>query len=689
MLRKTAGVMVALLLCAGTWGGAAAAAVDQAAMDKAFSDLPAYDWGQSRDPLNKIDEAIVQTHGKAAARKGIEKRLCAVLANAKATRAAKQYCCRKLAIIGTADSVDALAPLLTSQELSHMARYALERMTFPQAVQAMRDALGKVSGKLKVGMINSLGVRGDAASVGKLTPLLKSSDKQVAGAAAAALGKIAADQAAGPLTAFYAGAPKELKGTAIDALLDFAQRQVKKGNAPAAVKIYDTFYAKGQPSRVRRAAFQGLCMARPAQSTTLVLDALSSADPAFRGLAVQMIKEMPGTRATRAFAAHLGKLPPAGQIGLLDALAARKDPAARPAVLKAADSGSPDVKVAAIRALGSVGGAADVAMLAKTAAANAKGTGEAARASLASLPGKDVNRRIVSALAGGSAAVKVELIRALAARVASETADDVARHAGAADTNVRRAAIEALGQIGGLKQLPMLIAMAKKPKDAGDRGTIEKALLAVCSGVKEKAAGDLIAGIRGADSDAHVILLNALARAGGARALDAVVAGTKSADGKVKDGAIRVLGAWQDPAAIDPLLAIASSSASEVHQVLALRGVVNLARMRSTKTDVKFRALSKALALAKKTREKRMVIGAMRDVPTVAAFKLVVPFLDDASLAQEACTAAVGIARSDRVHRAEPDFVRAAMEKVLKIARNNRTKRDAQWVLGRVKPKQR
>ncbi len=61
-----------------------------------------------------------------------------------------------------------------------MARYALERIPAPEAAQAMRDALPQLSGKLKVGVIGSLGVRQDAASVPALAALLGDADPAVA-----------------------------------------------------------------------------------------------------------------------------------------------------------------------------------------------------------------------------------------------------------------------------------------------------------------------------------------------------------------------------------------------------------------------------------------------------------------------------------------------------------------------------
>lgn len=687
MLRKTAGVMAAVL--AAGWvlcGPGLAADVDKAELDKAFTALPKYDWGQSRDALNKIDAAIVASHGKADVRKGIEKRLAGAL-KGDATRAAKQYCCRKLAIIGTADSVGALSPLLTSAELSHMGRYALERMACPGAAKAMRDALGKVSGKLKVGMINSLGMREDAQAVAAITPLLKDADAQIAAAAAAALGRIGAAESAKPLADFLASAPKKLQSAAIDASLDFAQRLGKKGKADEAAKIYQKLDAPGQPPRVRRAALQGLVMVRPAESTPLLLKALASDDAAMRGLAVRMVKETKGTDATKAFAGSLSKLSPAGQIALLDALQARKDAAAKPAVLAATRHGDANVRAAALKALSTLGETGDVPMLAKTAAANKDPESAAARGTLARMGAKGTNEAIVSALGGSEAPVRTELLRALAARAATKAAPTVAKSAEDADQGVRQAAIEALGTLGDETQMPLLVRLVKAPKSDRDRGTIDKAMTAIASRVRQKAAACLIGGLQGADGAAAGPILTALARAGGADALAAVVKATGSADDKIKDGAIRALCTWTTPDAMAPLLKIASTSSNKVHQVLALRAYVDLARANKAKNPEQIQRLKKALELAKGAGEKKRVLGALGEVRTIESFKIVAPFVNEKGLTEDAGAVATRIAGDDRVWRNNKDFVRSLLLDVVKNVKNRRTKRDAQRIIGRIGPK--
>jgi len=223
------------------------------ALDKAFEALATYDWGNDRGVLKPIDDAVVASHGDAEARKALEGRLAEVLAT-DAPRAAKDYVCRKLSLVGGEGCVPTVAGLLTNAELSHMARYALERIPCDCAVDAMRDAMGKVKGKLKVGMINSLGVRRDAKATGALIALLKDSDKDVAAAAAAALGKIGSQEAAKALQAL----PESL--AVDDALLACAEQLLADGKKADAMLIYSKL-AKSEIKHVKLAATRGMLAA--------------------------------------------------------------------------------------------------------------------------------------------------------------------------------------------------------------------------------------------------------------------------------------------------------------------------------------------------------------------------------------------------------------------------------------------
>lgn len=222
---------------------------------KALEALKTYDWGVDPNVLKPIDEAIIATHTDAAGRKELEDRLVAVL-KTELPHAAKDAVCRALKTIGTAASVPALALLLADEKLSHMARYALERIPGPEAGQALRDALPKVAAKLKIGIIGSLGVRGEATAVAPLQALLADSDPTLAVAAAYALGDIRSPEAAKALVVAKPGAAT--KEAIADAFMACAESLLSAGNKAAAKVTYEKVLAS-TPSKVAKdAATRGL-----------------------------------------------------------------------------------------------------------------------------------------------------------------------------------------------------------------------------------------------------------------------------------------------------------------------------------------------------------------------------------------------------------------------------------------------
>src|SRR3974390_3313812 len=104
----------------------------------------------------------------------------------------------------------------------------------------------------------------------------------------------------------------------------------------------------------------------------IVIDALKSNDPEMQSGVMGIVRSIPGPEFTKDLAAELPKLVPAGQVMLLAAPGDRADAPALPAVIEASKSQEESVRVAALRAMGQLGGVADVPLLAERAA-GAKG----------------------------------------------------------------------------------------------------------------------------------------------------------------------------------------------------------------------------------------------------------------------------------------------------------------------------
>lgn len=224
-------------------------------LDQAFEALKTFDWGQDIKVLAAIDEGVISTREDAAQRKALEDRLAATL-KAEVPLDAKQFVCRKLMVIGTAASVPTLAELLTDEKLSHMARFALERIPAPEAAAALRDSLPKLAGALKAGVISSLGTRKDATCVPALGELTGDGDFVVARAAAYALGVIRTPEAAKVLSQTQAA--DEVKSAVTDASFACAESLLSAGKNLDALAIYKGLAAGDPPKHVKLAATRGM-----------------------------------------------------------------------------------------------------------------------------------------------------------------------------------------------------------------------------------------------------------------------------------------------------------------------------------------------------------------------------------------------------------------------------------------------
>ncbi len=227
--------------------------------------VKAYDFGQSREALTKISDQIRAAYGKPDEMKKFETQLIEVL-KSDAKYAGKQYACRELSIIGTEQSLPVLAGMLTSEEYSDMARYAIERIPGEAASKALLDAMGKAQGNAKVGIVNSLGERGYAPAAGAIAALVDNSDKTLAGAAIGALGKIGGPDALKGLDKALQTAADAQKMLVYDAYLKIAEKMVAEGNKLGAQKIYASLNKEGVPQLVRSAAMKGMVKSTQAGS---------------------------------------------------------------------------------------------------------------------------------------------------------------------------------------------------------------------------------------------------------------------------------------------------------------------------------------------------------------------------------------------------------------------------------------
>jgi HEAT repeat protein len=567
-----------------------------------------------------------------------------------AAPAEKAVTCKRLAIYGTKDAVPVLAPLLADQELASWARIALEAIPGPESEAALRDALGKLQGKLLVGDINSIAVRRDPKAVSGLVKKLKDADPEVASAAAVALGRIGGAEAAKALSKSLSTAPAAVRAAVAEGCILCGERLLAQGKAADAVKLYDAVRAAEVPQQKMLEATRGAILARQSAGLPLLLDQLRSPDKARFGIGLRTARELPGRAVTEALAAELPRTSPDRQAYLLLALADRSDDAVLPAVVAAAGSGPQKLRLTAIGILDRLGNPASVPALLNAAADSDAALAQPALAALARLSGNEVDAELLTRLPSATGKARQVLIELAGQRHVDRALPAIVSSAEDSNVGVRAAAVQAIGILGDDKQVAGLAKLLQATQGTKERADIEMALLAISGRSGARAVPSLLPLAQNSDSAVHIIALRVLASAGGPEALAAVKAAVEDKDEAVQDDAVRTLSTWpnnwpEDSGVAEPLLAIAKSSSKTSYQVLALRGYLQYVQGdKQLKDDAKVGKVTEVLPLIKRPEEKRLAIAAVGAIPNAGVLEMLTTFAADPAVAEDACSAVVKLA---------------------------------------------
>ncbi|MBW8039723.1 MAG: HEAT repeat domain-containing protein [Planctomycetes bacterium] len=638
-MRKTIFLLAVVLSLTAV----AIAAVEMEKLVGSIDTLKSYKYGNTGGvDLRWVETQIGMASKDSSIRGQIEQKLIEALA-AATTNDARQFLCRQLRTIGTEKAVPQLESMLANPEISHMARYALGRIEAPEAGVALHRALKKTSGKLKAGIINTLVKANYGRALGDFMKLIGNSDKDVAIAAIRATGHFPCNSSVGALRRARRSADKDIQVEIDAALLASAEIFLANGTKKRSAAIYEDFYSGKYPAHLRVAGLRGLAAARGEGAAGLLVDAIKGDDADLRRNAIGMMALIKGKKTTDIFVKLSKSLPADGQEQIVRSLAVRGDVSAVPAIIEMTGNEHENVRLAALEALGDIGTGQAIKYLAKAAATTGDREKRIARASLVRMKGESINDEFINAINSGDSESRVEVILAIGQRSTRDAFSALQKVAETeADASVRSEAILSMGRVGKGTDLETLVKLAVTPKDPGDRSSIEKAIVIVFNKTEDEnaQAAPVISALQKAPDEAKPILLSLLTRCATSKALNAVRASVKSSDSKVSDAAIRALGQWPDAAPAEELYQIASSSSNQVHKVLALRSYIRMAAL----TQDPMAAYIKAMKLASRTDEIRLVLGGLHHAGSLEALEMAEKYMTNETLKAEAYMAGVKIA---------------------------------------------
>ncbi len=573
-----------------------------------------------------------------------EAELIAIL-KGDAPGADKAMACKRLAVYGSSASTSELGKLLTDDKLASWARIALEAIPGKESDEALRAASGSLKGRLLVGVINSLGVRRDKEAVTMLTGQLKSSDVDVASAAAIALGSIGGETAAAELTKAIDNPSVIVRSAVAEGCILCAEQSMAQGNPQAAIELYDLVRKAELPKQRIVEATRGAILARGDDGIPLLLEQLRSSDKPLFDVGLWTARELSGKAIVSALLDELKQATPDKAALIVQALADRKGTLDLPTIIQVASSGPRVVRIAAMSAISRVGDASCVEPLLKFALEKDADLLLPAKEALKEIQDDSARSEILKRLPNATGDLQQLLIEVIGLR-RIEATEELVKAMDSTSVPIRKAALESLGRTVPQKDLSILVKQVVSPKNADDAVEARKALktAAVRMPDREACSSVVADAMKNAPVETKVALLEVLGSVTGSKALEAIGAAGKDSDPQLKDIATRILGDWLTIDGAPVLLDLATSGPADKYQVRAMRGYIRMARQFVMSDKDRVTMCTKALEVAKQPAERKLVTEIFARYPSIGMLKLAIETTKDAELKDEATKAAQAIA---------------------------------------------
>lgn len=666
----------------------------------AYKTLPAADTtGKSKEEAKKLTDEIAAKNDQKAMlamewvvinavsnpkeRPAVAARLAKLAVDPNVSYESKVFICSMLFRVGTPAEVPVIATLLDDPKTADIARLFLERVSSEEATVALRKALDKLAGKREsIGVMNSLSIKKDAASVGKFIELTKSSDAAIALAAWRAIGNIANDQSADFLAGVLkasktANAPAEAAAVRVAAYL-------KDTNAAKADALYKLLGDDCRSKAARMAsANRQFATLDAAGQKSLLAQWMKTNDPAKLFV---VIREM-GQLDDKTIETYINgkEISESLRLHLTEALAARQGEKMLPVMLESLKASDPaKVRVATRFLTRFADDRIGPAMIAALETKNDE-IREIVTAAILDMPKSSIASLLVEALTS-KPALRNDIVPLLSKFQYYEAIDPLVKLARNADPNVYEGAIEGLrgicdpddSDLGRLFELFLqsktdkqrefvaraIAYVAEKNPKADERAKI---LVAIVDRKNEKSA------------EFQAVVLPLLGRLGTSEVYKRIESARQSTNPLLAAAAVRALCNWPTAEHAADLWKIAESSDSPVFKNQALRAYIRVVTLPTKRAESETLAmLKKSMALADNASTRNFALSRAATVRTLDTVKWAAGYLDNAELAETACKVIVELAHHRFLRQPNKAFFDPILRKVESTSKDSATVQKAE-----------
>ncbi|MGO9598639.1 MAG: HEAT repeat domain-containing protein [Isosphaeraceae bacterium] len=548
---------------------------------------------------------------------------------------------------------------------------ALANNPAPAAGEKLRDALRMTNdSRLMIELVNALGFRGDAESTEILSEELAASDGELAGVVARALAKIASPGAVEALKAALLRSSGQVRLEIGDALARCGEKLLAEGDVAGARAIARLLYKPKEPARL--AGLVGLLRTSGDDAGEAILDVLAHGDAACDNIAIgyvanvesksvkQLADGLPGLPpAAQAALLHaLGARRDRTALEAVAQAAGSSDPAVKTAAIEAlggiGDRSSVPVLVQAI----TVGGA--LASIAQKSLETIFAEGVDAAIVDVMKKTDDPKRRCqyIEILEHRRASSAVPALLEELAK-----GDGNIRRRAIAALCLVAAAKDVPGMLRGYLKI-----RESGERDEASRAIAEVCARAAD---QTNQAEPVLAVYRGASAADQIALLAVLGRIGGPKALDLVRQAAASSDATRRDAGRQALFNWPDPTAAEELAKLAANVSDGELKSRAVRALARVAVLPGgPSADAQLALLKRGFKEAKRDEDKRLLLESAREVHSLAAVKFAAESLGEPKLASQTCATIVDLLHHDQIRNSNKVEADKLLDRVIATSKD-------------------
>jgi HEAT repeat protein len=582
----------------------------------------------------------------------------------------KKYLIRQLYYGANDDAAEPLRKYLKDEQLADPVTQLFVYVKSAKSEQALKEALNVSSDASRAVFVKALGELRSSSSVGAISKLAGSGNKELERTVLSALANIGDPGSYNllwnaALKASFNYEPTEATASFLKYTNQLGAAKETKLCKQACLNLIKAT-RENHLLPTQAAAIQVFSRYFPVEAGNLILKSADSRDSSYRMALLNTAKNLDDASYTQKWIKKAKTSTPETKADIIHMLGERNDKAALSFVKESLQDKASRVRKSAIWALVKLDtDAAEKELLPYLAKGNEVAESETALKTLLNEKKLD---QVASQLSSASPSGKAGLINLIAAKSGSRYFDQIYAFTSNDDALIRTSAIAALKRISTYNSIPGLLKLLAGTSDAATIKEIQQALInaALANEDAEQAAEPLLRELQASQQKEKLIPV--LPAIGGTRALKEVASLFGTNNGNVKQAAFNALVNWRNTSASPHLFTIVQSENSEFRNE-AFRGYVNQVRRSNWADDQKLLKLQMIMAHAQSADEKRMVINALGRVKTFLSLVYVGKYLDDPSVQQAASYAAAQIAlpETDSKQGFYGDIPRSIIQKTIRV----------------------